>query len=110
MADINVRGYVKYAEIKKTAGGKEYAKFQLSTTDKQRDGSKKYTNFRCTDWENGPPEDGSYVIVEGRFTIEEYNGKTTYNINVKKLSVAPPRDFSPSDAHGGAADGDDFPL
>jgi len=107
MADITVRGYVKFAEIKTTGTGKQFAKFQVSSPEKQKDGSKKYVNFRCTDWVNGPPEDGSYVTVTGRFTVEEYNGKQSLNIKVDKLDVAPPRDVSPSDAHGGD---DEFPI
>ncbi len=89
MATLEARGYVNKLELKTSAGGTSYAKFDLAVQQKRKDKDKKEIveklYLRCTDFDpKNLPAEGDYVGVTGYVTIFPWaaNGKSGINIEV----------------------------
>ncbi len=89
MAVLEARGYVNKLELKTSAGGTSYAKFDLAVQQKRKDKDKKEIveklYLRCTDFDpKNLPAEGDYVGVTGYVTIFPWaaNGKSGINIEV----------------------------
>ena len=93
MATIEARGYVNKLELKTSAGGTNYARFDLAVQQKRKDKDRKEIveklYFKVTDFDpKNLPAEGDYVGVTGYVTIFPWsaNGKSGINIEVTAKS------------------------
>jgi hypothetical protein len=104
MIAVELSGYVKKPETKKTGGGKEYVTYGLRCkTGKNQDGTPKYGYIQAKDFGNKKDgrsvtkvEDNSFVKIKGALDISEWekDGKKnrSYEVSVFSIEVSPPKD------------------
>ncbi len=103
MATLEGRGFVNKLEVKQSAKGANYAKFDLAVQQKYRgkDGVevKETLYWRCADFDpKDLPAEGDYVGVTGYATFTKWDGGKTgkggvnVEVTVKSYEKLPQRD------------------